>query len=100
MGEISRRLHRKLTKLAPPGARDVPPPGWRPQEPAPDIPRLIAEGYDPVHAAYIFVHHTISTFSENVSAMSGVDFGGRHPFGILVFSLGFTICYSPSPSIW
>ena len=67
MGEISRRLHRKLTKLAPPGARDVPPKGWRPQEPAPDIPKLIAEGYDPVHAAYIFVHHITSVFSENVS---------------------------------
>src|SRR6516225_7045726 len=69
MGEISRRLHRKLMKLAPPGARDVPPKGWRPQEPAPDIPSLIAEGYDPVHAAYLFVHHITSVFSENVSRL-------------------------------
>ncbi len=67
MGEISRRLHRKLTKLAPPGDKTRPPKGWRPQTPAPDIPKLIAEGYDPVHAAYIVVHHITSVFSENVS---------------------------------
>ena len=28
---------------------------------------MIAQGYDPVHAAYIFVHHITSVFSENVS---------------------------------
>jgi hypothetical protein len=67
MGEVSRRLHRKLTKLAPPGDKTRPPKGWRPQEPVPDIAKLIAEGYDPVHAAYIFVHHITSVFSENVS---------------------------------
>jgi hypothetical protein len=67
MGEISRRLHRKLTKLAPPSDKTRPPKGWRPQTPAPDIAKLIAQGYDPVHAAYIFVHHITSVFSENVS---------------------------------
>ena len=67
MGEISRRLHRKLAKLAPPGDKTGPPKGWQPQSPAPDIARLIAQGYDPVHAAYIFVHHITSVFSENVS---------------------------------
>jgi hypothetical protein len=51
MGEISRRLHRKLAKLAPPGDPTRPPKGWRPQISAPDIARLIAQGYDPVHAA-------------------------------------------------
>ena len=69
MGEISRRLHRKLTKLIPPGDITRPPKGWRPQTPAPDIPKLIAKGYDPVHAAYIFVHHITSVFSENVSRL-------------------------------
>jgi hypothetical protein len=69
MGEISKRLHRRLTELAPTGVGDVPPKGWRPKEPAPDIPRLIADGYDPVHAAYIFVHHVTSVFSENVSRL-------------------------------
>ncbi len=43
--------------------------GWRPQTPAPDIPKMIAKGYDPVHAAYIFVHHITSVFSENVSRL-------------------------------
>lgn len=72
MGEISRRLYRKLTTLAPPGDKTRPPKGWRPKEPAPDITKLIAEGFDPVHAAYIFVHHIISVFSENVSRCSEV----------------------------
>ncbi len=69
MGEISRRLHGKLTKLIPPGDITRPPKGWRPQSPAPDMPKMIAEGYDPVHAAYIFVHHITSVFSENVSQL-------------------------------
>jgi hypothetical protein len=30
---------------------------------------MIAKGYDPVHAAYIFVHHITSVFSENVSRL-------------------------------
>jgi hypothetical protein len=69
MGEISRRLHRKLTTLASPGDKTRPPKGWRPQTPAPDIAKLIAEGYDPVHAAYNFLHHITSIFSENVSQL-------------------------------
>jgi hypothetical protein len=67
MGEVSRQLHRKLTMLAPPGEKIGIPKGWRPPKSTPDIAKLIAEGYDPVHAAYVFVHHIISTFSENVS---------------------------------
>jgi hypothetical protein len=69
MGEISRRLYRKLTKLAPPGDKTRPPNGWRPQTPAPDIAKLIADGFDPIHAAYVFVHHITSVFSENVSQL-------------------------------
>ena len=38
-------------------------------EAAPDVPKMIAEGYDPVHAAYIFVHRITSVFSENVSRL-------------------------------
>ncbi|MHB1557079.1 MAG: hypothetical protein ACYC61_06335 [Isosphaeraceae bacterium] len=67
MGEMSKRLHRKLTMLAPPGDPIRPRRGWRPQSPAPDIARLIADGFDPIHAAYLFVHHITSVFSENVS---------------------------------
>lgn len=69
MGEISKWLHGKLTRLAPPGNPIRPPKGWRPQSPAPDIARLIADGYDPVHAAYVFVHHITSVFSEHVSRL-------------------------------
>jgi hypothetical protein len=70
MGEISRRLHRKLTKLLPPDDKTRVPKGWRPKTPAPDIAKLIAQGYDPVHAAYLFVHHITSVFSDNVSQFS------------------------------
>src|SRR3954447_1004143 len=69
MGEISRRLHRKLTKLAHPGNKTQPPKGWRPETPAPDIAKLIDDGFDPIHAAYVFVHHITSVFSENVSRL-------------------------------
>jgi len=44
MGEVSRRLHRKLTTLAPPGDKISIPKGWRPSQSTPDIPKLIAEG--------------------------------------------------------
>ena len=67
MGEVSRRLHRKLTTLAPPDEKTSIPKEWRPPTSTPDIAKLTAEGYDPVHAAYVFVHHIISVFSENVS---------------------------------
>jgi hypothetical protein len=69
MGEVSKRLRRRLTKLAPPGIEVAPPKGWRPKEPAPDIPGLIAAGFDPIHAVYIFVHRITSVFSETVSRL-------------------------------
>jgi len=56
-----------LTALAPPGDKISIPKGWRPSQSTPDIAKLIADGFDPVHAAYIFVHHITSVFSENVS---------------------------------
>ena len=67
MADISKRLHRRLTKLLPPSDKDVPPRGWQPKETVPDIPKLIAEGHDPIHAVYIFIHRIASVFSENVS---------------------------------
>ena len=69
MGEISKRLHRKLTALVPPGHRTRPLKGWRTETPVPSIVKLIAEGYDPVHAAYIIVQNLTSAFSENVSQL-------------------------------
>ena len=35
----------------------------------PDIAKLIAEGMDPVHATYVFIHHIASVFAENVSQL-------------------------------
>ena len=44
MGEISRRLHRKLTKLVPPGDITRPPMGWRPQTPGAGHPQDDRQG--------------------------------------------------------
>ncbi len=67
MGDISKRLHRKLAKLATPGDKPGPPKGWRTQTPVPDTTKLIREGFDPVHTAYVVVQNLTSVFSENVS---------------------------------
>jgi hypothetical protein len=56
-------------RAAPPGDKTRPAKGWRPQTPAPDIAKLIADGFDPVHAAYIVVHDIMPVFSENVSRL-------------------------------
>jgi hypothetical protein len=69
MGEISKRLHRKLTALVPPGYKTRPLKGWRTETPVPNIAKLIREGFDPVHAAYIVVQNLTSVFSENVSQL-------------------------------
>lgn len=69
MGDISKRLHRRLTTHVPRGGKPGIPQGWRPRSDAPDIAKLIGEGYDPVHAIYLFVHYITSTFSENVSRL-------------------------------
>jgi len=67
MGDISRQLHGKLKAMA----SDVPLPtsskGRKPSPETPDIAKLIAQGMDPVHATYVFIHHIASVFAENVS---------------------------------
>ena len=60
MGEISRRLHGKLKAMASNVLLPRSSKGLKPFPRAPDIAKLIAEGMDPVHAAYIFVHHIAS----------------------------------------
>ncbi len=69
MGEISRRLHGKLKAMA----SDVPLPtsskGRKPSPDTPDIAKLIAQGSDPVHATYVFIHHIASVFAENISRL-------------------------------
>ncbi len=66
MRSTSKRLHARLTKMAPPnrpvaagrGAGDVP-----------GVEGLIRQGFDPVHAAYVFVQNITSLFAEWVSRM-------------------------------
>ena len=45
------------------------PQGVATSDPSPGHPQADRRGYDPVHAAYIFVHHITSVFSENVSRL-------------------------------
>jgi hypothetical protein len=69
MGEISKQLHVKLKAM---GSNVLLPrssKGRKPSPQTPDIARLIEEGIDPVHAAYVFVHHIASVFVENVSQL-------------------------------
>src|SRR5271166_2168654 len=73
MGEISRRLRGKLKAMASNVLLPRSSKGLKPFPQAPGtrrvIAKLIAEGMDPVHAAYIFVHHIASVFAENVSQL-------------------------------
>jgi hypothetical protein len=67
MGEFSKRLHRKL-KAASSGSPS--PASYKNRKPlpgAPDVAKLIAEGMDPVHAAYVFIHYIASSFASNAS---------------------------------
>jgi hypothetical protein len=69
MGEISRQLRGKLKAMASNVLVPRSNKGLKPFPDVPDIARLIAEGMDPVHAAYIFVQHIASVFAENVSQL-------------------------------
>jgi hypothetical protein len=69
MGHISKRLHRKLASRS----HDLPTrePKRRPGESLPggiqDVRTLIRDGFDPIHAAYIFIQQVSSQFAEGVS---------------------------------
>jgi hypothetical protein len=69
MGEISRLLRGKLKSMASNVLLPRSSKGRKPSSQTPDIEKLIADGMDPVHAAYIFVHHIASVFAENVSQL-------------------------------
>jgi hypothetical protein len=69
MGEISKQLYGKLKSMASNVLLPRSTKGRKPSAPTPDMAKLIAEGMDPVHAAYIFVHHIASVFAENVSQL-------------------------------
>jgi hypothetical protein len=71
MGEISKRLHRKLASKG----LDLPTaaPKRRSGEPLPgnvkDVQTLISDGYDPVHAAYLYIQQISSMFAEGASQL-------------------------------
>jgi hypothetical protein len=65
-GQASKRLHARLSQ----GGTDDLPTGKMPPHPgAPDMGKLIKEGFDPIHAAYIFVQHITSKFAEGASRL-------------------------------
>jgi hypothetical protein len=72
MGSISKKLHRKLAS----NSKNLPTkaPQRRPGEPLPggvqDMQTLINEGFDPIHAAYVFIQQISSHFAEGVSQMA------------------------------
>ena len=71
MGNLSRKLHQRLARTS----KNLPTkePKRRPGEPLPgdiiDVPTLIKDGFDPIHAAYAFMQQMSSHFAEGVSQM-------------------------------
>ena len=68
-GEISRRLHGKLKAVSSGVALPTTSKGRKPIPGTPDIAKLVAEGMDPIHATYVFIHHITSSFASNVSQL-------------------------------
>jgi hypothetical protein len=69
MGDISRRLHGKLKAMSSGMTLPTSSKGRKPIPGTPDIAKLIAEGLDPIHATYVFIHHITSVFAEDVSQL-------------------------------
>jgi hypothetical protein len=67
MGQTSKKLHDKLTKMA--ARLDLPTGKVKGRAGMPSIERWIKEGMDPVHAAYAFVQNISSAFAEVVSRL-------------------------------
>ena len=71
MGEFAERLHRKLASKA--DNLPTKEPKRRPGELLPggvkDIPTLIKEGLDPIHAVYVFMQNFTANFAEGVGQM-------------------------------
>lgn len=71
MGDISKRLHRKLASKA--DNLPTKEPKRRPGEPLPgnirDIEMLLKDGLDPIHAVYAYIQQISSHFAEGVSQL-------------------------------
>jgi hypothetical protein len=78
VGDISRQLRGKLKTMATGAILPTSGNGLEPFPGAPDIAGLIAEGFDPVHSAYLCVQHIASVFAENVSRLPELrDYSGE-----------------------
>lgn len=62
----SKKLHAKLSKG---GLSDLPTAKMKGRADMPSVEKFIKDGLDPVHAAYAFVQHITSFFSEGVSQL-------------------------------
>jgi hypothetical protein len=69
MGEISRKLRGKLKAMSSGKPLPTTSKGRKPIPGKPDIAKLIAEGLDPVHATYVFIHQIVTAFAETVSQL-------------------------------
>jgi len=67
MGETSKKLHKRLSKMAAP--LDLPTGKMPGRADMPSVEQWIKEGMDPLHAAYAFVQHISSAFGESVSQL-------------------------------
>src|SRR5437899_2413115 len=67
MGSTRKRLHTRLKKLAAPP--DLPTDPRRGGGGVPGVGELIRQGFDPVHATYVFVQNVTSLFAEWVSRL-------------------------------
>jgi len=65
--DTRKKLHHKLTRMAAPLTLPTGPQRGRPDMPS--VEKFIRDGLDPVHAAYAFVQHITSFFSEGVSRL-------------------------------
>src|ERR1017187_4267774 len=61
----SKKLHTKLSKMAAPLTLPTGP--QRGRADMPNLEKLIEQGFDPVHAVYVFVQNISSFFAEGVS---------------------------------
>ena len=79
MGQYAKRLHKKL--LSKSSGLPTRSPKRRPGESLPggvtDVETLIKEGYDPIHAAYVFIQQMSSHFGECVSHLSEMKAAGE-----------------------
>ena len=71
MGKVSKRLRSRFAKVAGRIKQQMAKQSGLPAIPGtvPDVPSLVQDGHDPIHALYLHVQNVTSVFSENVSQL-------------------------------